>query len=286
MENTPIKPAVNPLSKYFRQAAIYMKLPSNGRFWPDGSLDLPVTGEVPVYPMTAKDEITLRTPDALMNGSGVVDVIHSCCPSIADPWKMPSVDVDAVLIGIRIASYGHEMNLDTNCPHCKAENTHVADLRVSLENIKCPDYAGKIDVQDLKVKLRPQAYFGVNRRNTIAFEEERMTRALQLPDDQDEKRIKDISNSMSRLIQIGIDTVVDSTEYIELADGTHVVEPDFIREFYSNADGGVVRGLQEQLSKFNEDAAVKPLMVACTSCTKEYSIPLTFDYANFFAQGS
>ena len=124
MENLNTPATANPLSKYFRQPAIYMDLPSRGKYWPDGTLDLPVTGKLAVYPMTTRDEITLRTPDALMNGTSVVDVIQSCCPSITNAWRMPSVDVDAVLIGIRIASYGNEMDFDTRCPYCKAENKH------------------------------------------------------------------------------------------------------------------------------------------------------------------
>ena len=153
MENQPKTAVANPLAKHFRQPSIYIKLPSNGRFWPEGALDLPVTGQIPVYPMTAKDEITLRTPDALMNGAGVVDVIRSCCPSITDPWKMPSIDVDAVLIAIRIASYGADMDIDTDCPYCKEENTHTVNLNESLNGIRCPDYDQKFAFDNLKIKF-------------------------------------------------------------------------------------------------------------------------------------
>ena len=68
----------NPLTQYFRQPAIYVKLPSNGNFYPESSIDLAVNGEYPVLPMTAIDEITYRTPDALFNGQAVVSVIQSC----------------------------------------------------------------------------------------------------------------------------------------------------------------------------------------------------------------
>ena len=70
-------PAINPLSGHFRQPAIYLKLPSRGHFYPDNGIDLPVTGDIPVYPMTVRDELTLKTPDALMNGVGVINVIKS-----------------------------------------------------------------------------------------------------------------------------------------------------------------------------------------------------------------
>jgi hypothetical protein len=288
MENTPANPAsapkFNPLSKFFRQPSVYIKLPSTGQYWKDGALDLPVTGEIPIYPMTARDEITLRTPDALMNGSGVVDVIQSCCPNIRDAWAMPSVDVDTVLIAIRVASYGTEMDVETSCPFCNAENKHGINLKVSLASITCPDYNKKVEIDNLKIKLAPQPYFSVNRRNTIQFEEQRMTNALQQPDSPE--RIREISDSMAKLIQIGVDTVAESTEYIELEDGTRVTDSNFIKEFYNNATGNVVRVVQARLGDINLEGAVKPQTAACEECQKEYQIPLLFDYANFFASGS
>ena len=66
----------NPLQQYFRQPAIYLRLPSNGEFYPPGSIDMPVNKEIPIFPMTAIDEITYRTPDALFNGTAVVNVIQ------------------------------------------------------------------------------------------------------------------------------------------------------------------------------------------------------------------
>ena len=109
----------NPLQRFFRQPAIYIRLPSEGKYYPDGSITIPPNGELPVYPMTAMDEITYRTADALFNGSAVINVIKSCVPNIVDPWQMPTVDVDAVLVGIRIASYGHELELESRCPQSR-----------------------------------------------------------------------------------------------------------------------------------------------------------------------
>lgn len=59
----------NPLQQYFRRPAIYIKLPSDGRYYSDGILSMPENHELPVYPMTAIDEITAKTPDALFNGT-------------------------------------------------------------------------------------------------------------------------------------------------------------------------------------------------------------------------
>ena len=101
----------NPLKKYFRQPKIYLKLPSGGEFYNSNELDMPENSEVPVYPMTAKDELLFKTPDALINGQATVDVIKSCIPNIRNPWSMPSIDMDAVLIAIRLATYGEKMTI-------------------------------------------------------------------------------------------------------------------------------------------------------------------------------
>jgi len=69
-------PSHNPLKKYFRQPKIYISLPSQGKFYPDGSIEMTENGELPVYSMTAKDEMIIKTPDALLNGSSTVEVIQ------------------------------------------------------------------------------------------------------------------------------------------------------------------------------------------------------------------
>ena len=69
-------PTGNPLAKHFRQPSIYIKLPSEGVWYDESIITISESGEVPVYPMTALDEITYRTADALFNGlieSGLVN---------------------------------------------------------------------------------------------------------------------------------------------------------------------------------------------------------------------
>jgi hypothetical protein len=286
MENiNPVPQRVNPLAKYFRQPAIYIKLPSGGKYWPEGSLELPITGEIPVYPMTARDEITLRTPDALLNGAGVTEVMQSCCPNIVNAWHMPSIDVDAVLIAIRIASYGENMEIDANCPHCKEENNYSLNLQPLLSTIAMPDYDSPVSVAGLSVKLKPQEFFSINRKNSAAFEEQRLIDAINNESITEEEKIARVNTSMNRLLDLSIDTVSNSTESI-VVDGTTVTDPAFIKEFYNNADGTVIRTIQKRIAEISDSVAIKPQDTNCKSCEKEFSIPIEFEYSNFFATGS
>jgi len=285
MENVILTPKANPLAKYFRQPEIYVKLPSNGRYWPDGSLDLPITGEIEIYPMTTRDEITLKTPDALMNGSGIVEVIQSCCPNIKNAWHMPNIDVDVVLIAIRIASYGQILDVESKCPRCGSDNKHGLDLHQCLSNVGNPNYDKPIFIDDLKIKLKPQTYFGTNKENSINFEEQKILRALESTDVDNEIRSQEILRSMNRLVELGIEVLANSTEYFEMPDGKRVSDTDFIKEFYSKTPGSTSKKIQERLAEIGKDGGIPPQNMVCTECSNQYSAPLMFDYANFFGIG-
>ena len=101
-----------------------------------------------------------------------------------------------------------------------------------------------------------------------------------------EAKAAQITRSMNRLVEIGIENVSDSTEYIEMEDGTIVSNKEHIKEFYKNSNAGILKELQAELLKLNEVSQIKPKKVVCASCTKDYDVPLEFDYANFFASGS
>lgn len=282
------KPNNNPLAKHFRQPAIYFKLPSEGKFWPEGSLDLPVTGELPIYPMTAADEVTLKTPDALMNGTAIIKVIQSCCPNILKPWEMPSVDVDAILIAIRIASFGQKMGMTATCPHCNKEHDYDADLTQLLGNIKCADYDTPVLYNGLTIKLCPQKYINVTKSNIINFEETKIMTALNDSSIAEDVRNAKLAESMKRIITLNAELLVTATEYIATEDGTKVTDEEFIREFYANAEAQVSRLIEEKLTKVLADSALPPFKLKCTEeeCGKTFEIPLEFDYSRFFALGS
>jgi len=275
----------NPLSGYFRQPAIYMKLPSAGRWWPKTSLRLPPNEEIAVYPMTAKDEVSIRTPDALLNGQGVVDVIQSCCPAIVNAWDMPNVDSDAVLIAIRIATFGPRLGITSKCRHCSADNEHDVNLGAILADIECANYDRLIDFKDLKFKLRPQTYRDLNRNSMVTFEEQRMISAIEQDGVSDTEKLAEISRSMKKIVDLGIESCVSSTEYIELPNGERVSDRQHIKEFYNNAENEIVRLLQEFLTNVINNSKVKPISVNCESCSGEYETDINFDFASFFAKG-
>jgi hypothetical protein len=128
----------NPLTAFFRKSKLSLSLPSRGKWYPVGSLNLDQSGGLPVYAMTATDDIKIRTGDATMTGRNIYEVIQSCIPGITQPEFMPHIDLDSALLAIRIASYGSVFNFNISVPNTKLTRTISLDaneLLVSLQKV-------------------------------------------------------------------------------------------------------------------------------------------------------
>ena len=285
----PVPPSVakNPLTKLFRQPAIYFMPPSQGRWWPMGAMNVPETGEFAVFPMTSKDEVTLRTPDALLNGQGMVEVIQSCVPDIKDAWKMPATDVDATLIAIRIASYGHKMDFESKCPLCEETHTYALDLRGMLDSIKLPDFEQTFNVNGLTLKFRPQAYYGMNKVSKINFEVQKLGQALDALEDGDE-RVRESMVQMNRLVDLNLEVLTECTEHIIMDENPEekIKNKEYILEFYKNIPSALSQQIQTAYTDIAKKGAVPPVKTNCAGCNEEIDMSIEFDYTNFFVAGS
>lgn len=279
--------ASNPLAKHFRAPAIQIKLPSQGRYWPLGSLDSSATGEYPVFPMTARDEMIFNNPDALMNGQGVVDVIQSCVPAIRNAWVMPSVDLDTVLISIRIASYGETMDFDSECPKCGEENTFSVDLRTFLDRKKSTEvYDQPRSYTGLQFKFKPQDYKTINDLGLETYHTQRLIQTVQNQELDDEVKIQRVNDLFKKLTDYTMNTVVKSIASITTDDGQEVSDSVHIDEFVRNCDRKTFDFIQKTVNEFNNELKTDDVDAKCTSCGHDYTIPFTFDNANFFDSDS
>ena len=112
----------NPLLARVRMPGQRVTLPSGGLFYADGELDPSVVGgEIEVQPMTMIDDLVLKTPDKLLNGDGIVEVISRCIPQVLKPWELLSKDVDFLVICLRIVTYGNLVELTHAHEGCSKE---------------------------------------------------------------------------------------------------------------------------------------------------------------------
>ena len=275
----------NPLSQYFRQPSIYIRLPSQGQNYAAGTLDMPVNGELPVYPMTAIDEITYRTPDALFNGQATVNVIQSCVPNIKNAWAVPSIDLDTILIAIRIASYGHDMEFGTTCPACNDTSEQSVDLRSMLDALRAPDYTAHINYGDLEIYFRPLNYKNLNDNSQLQFEQQKLLQVIPDSTVSEADKMAALTRAFKQLTEITVTSLALSITAIRTPQAL-VSEQPFIEDFLKNCDRELFNQIRDHVVKLRELSELQPLKLTCSACKHEYEQALTLDMTSFFAPAS
>ncbi len=278
----------NPLNKYFRHPAIYVSLPS-GTNYPPHVITPSQTGELGVMPMTAKDEIRFKTPDALMNGQGVVDVIQSCVPDIKDAWQIKSYDLDTILIAIRIATYGETMDINFNVPKVNETVSHSVNLPAILDQLKATKVDSEITLDDgLKITVRPLTYKDMTSTSLQTFQQQKMYTAIQDSKLPDEDKAKRFNEAFKTLTELNASIILKNIEKVTMQDGTEISDPTHIKEFVENANAVLVKEIEDKLTQLRGQGAVKPLKLKATEeqikkgAPVTYEVPVTFDTSNFF----
>lgn len=270
----------NPLKQYFRRPAIYLKLPSEGKYYPQGSIDLPENKEVPVYPMTAIDEITSKTPDALFNGSAIVEIIKSCVPSIKDPWQIPLMDLDPILIAIRTATNGNTLDITSQCPKCQEEGNYGINLGNLLNTLRKGDYDNTITLQDLEFKFRPLSFNKINELNKNQFEIQALLKQIESIDDED-VRAKTSKEAIEKLNSISLNLVSETIESI-CTPTAIVTEKNFIIDFLRNCEKQTYESLRDTAIEMRKSSEIQPIKMKCVHCQHEYEQPLILNPTDFF----
>jgi len=271
----------NPLKQYFRRPAMYLKLPSQGKFYDETVVRMPENGELPVYPMTAIDEITAKTPDALYNGKAVTEVIRSCIPTIVDPDRITGVDLDAILIAIRAASVGTELDIESKCPNCTEENKFGLNLMSLLGSIKPGDYENELSIGDLSFGFRPLTVDEINQGNMSQFEIQRELVNCQSIEDEDEK-LEATSRVLDKVNEISFRVVAKSISHVRTPEVV-VDDSGYILDFLKNCDRKTFEKIRDHIISLREVSEIKPLKIKCQHCEHEYEQPFTLNMSDFFA---
>lgn len=271
---------LNPLKQYFRRPALYLKLPSNGFGYAPGTVDFPENKELPVYPMTAIDEITSRTPDALYNGVAVVEIIKSCVPAIKNPWEILNIDLDPILVAIRMATSGQLMEIETTCINCTETSKYDVNLSALLASFKPGDYNEPLMDNELQFKFKPLTYKQVNMASEQQFEVQRLLGTVDSIEDP-EQRNKTTAEILKKINEMSMELMIETIEYIKTPDAT-VFDKGFIREFLDNCDKNIYNKIREKNIELRKSTEIKPLHVKCIHCEHEYDQPFNINISNFF----
>ncbi len=279
-ETTPVKES-NPLQQFFRQPTIYVKLPSQGKFYPEGTLDMPANNELPVYPMTALDEMNNRTPDALFNGTALSSMIGSCIPNIKDPWEMPQCDMDIILAAIKIASYGHQLEMQSTCQKCAEVQDNTIDLRIIMDSFEPVDYSKTLKIGDLTFHLKPLSYKQINENAMFQFQEQKTLAVADNADISVDEKSKMMTKALGTLSKLTILSISKSINLIQTPQG-NVTNYEQILEFIEQCEREMFERIKRFVFDHKDASEAPPLDFTCDKCGHEYQQKFTLDITTFF----
>lgn len=249
-------------------------LPSGGLFYNNGELGQDImNGELHVFPMTAYDEILIKTPDLLFNGKAVEEIFSRCIPGVLKPMELIAKDVDFLLIALRLVSFGPMVTVlhkhDCEKPH---EHKYEVSIQDFIHRVKTIDASimGKEYTTTMSngmvVGLSPMRYGTVVEMMTDVDSERPLT-----PDEMHERNSNHMASLISRV-----------TVPVEGGNDEVVVDPGFIRDWVKSLTILDMKALQDAIDNQRDWGADTHFDISCKDCSKQVSVNVPLNPIHFF----
>lgn len=270
----------SPLQKYKRQPKLFIDLPSKGAWYSPQVAEK--FEELEVYSMSASDEIAVKTPDALITGNAVVNIIQNCIPEIKNAWGVVAQDFEYLLAAIRIASYGDNMNVSHKCSKCGNEDNFGLPLQTLLDHLSTVSPSYDVHIEGFTIRMRPLTYKETieNQLYTMKVRRE-LSQTIKSIDDNDE-RDKILNGIYERINKQTEKIICEAILEISTPDGETENNPVFVKDFILNNEGKYFSAVQKQYAENNKQLAVPKTDVSCSECENKDSIAPILDYSSFF----
>ena len=271
----------NPLIQAYRKPNMYVTLPSGGRFYKDKP-KLSADNELAVYAMTARDELITKTPDALFNGEATVSLIKSCCPDIKDPNNMPVSDLLVILVGIRQASFGKDIDVDVKCPKCEHQNQLTLDASAMLSNTKSTSSDQECIIQDdIKVTCNPYTLQDRTTLQVQQIKQQKMIASLADAKLDDNARQELFGKTFVEIAELTVALITNSISSVN-ANGEVISDKEMIKEWLQTITKGDYDKIKNKVEELSESGLETAFNAECQECQHKWKTGVDLDVANFF----
>jgi len=273
----------NPLANFYRNKEIYVKLPTQGK-WYKNPPKLTEDGEIGVYPMTLQDEIRMNIPDSLYNGESLFELFQSICPDIVDPYEIAMPDVDVLLLASRAATYNKKMTIETQCTHCEMWQNYDLDLAQILSKVQMHLERAPVEIDGLQVMIKPNTLKSIAANTLKTVEVAKMLSAISkesvVPESLNSTYKESIEISTAATIAI----IADAIEYVQIPNGETVTEIEHIIEWLQNSNRGMIQRLSDECETMNQNGLENKFTFTCANedCTKSFEGKVEFNPSFFF----
>jgi len=275
---------VNPLKQYFRKPGIWIKLPSQGNFYKTKPAEFNDMGEIPIYPLTAKDELMLKNADALLNGSAITQMITSCAPCITEPMSMPAIDLDAILVAIRRCTYGDNNDVTCTCTNCATENEVTVNLNHIISSIKVVEKLEPITFDNgIKVFIKPVTVTNLLSLNWVQFEQIRNIQIAEQNNADETTKVNLMQKSYQLLTEKNIEIIGSCIDTVLLPDSVAVTDNNDIRDWITDLSKPDFTKIEQSIMNTSAMGVDKEFSVTCKNCNSEFKSSLDLNPTTFFA---
>jgi hypothetical protein len=280
----------NPLQQFYRTEKLQVKLPSKGKFYDDGVVDLNDDNEVGVQPMTAADEVLFKNPDALLNGKAIKQVIKSCVPSIKKVESLLTNDIDTIIVAIRHASYGDTLDVEATCPECNEDNKFGLSMENTLETSEILEENYPVNLANgLTAFIRPYSFDDSLLAIKKAFEQNNAVKNVESPAFTEEQKMKMLGDSVEVLAKLNFNLIAKCIMRVykegeSEEDTVDVTDRNHIEDFTKNISREDIHKIQEKLEIINNIGIKKDFNATCSKCEHSWNVPIDFNPATFFTE--
>lgn len=269
----------NPLLSAVKLPGRTMQLPSRGALYHDGEIDN-AAAEVHIQPMSALDEITLKNSDLLFNGEALDQIVKTCAPAIKKPGELYARDIDALMMMLRLVTYGPEFSIKVahDCEKSLLppregqegdrykENDYIVNIERIIMSMKLLDptdaatqYVTTLD-NGQTVRVAPVRY-----KDLISLYHDTMAK-------KDTLTAEDIKTSLIKNIVMMVDEVDGITDKRLIEEwATHLTTKQ------SNA----IAGIAENANNWGPDSMAE---IACHECGAHFKVELPLNPISFFTE--
>ncbi len=273
----------NPLKQYFRSFKFYLKLPSGTKYYKPEVIQFTEQGEIGILPMTGKDELALKNPDALLNGEALVEVLTSCVPALKQPRALLTNDIDALITAIRYATFNDSLETELKCPECEHQNTFKINLQYALDNMTElePEYIVYLDT-GLSVFVKPYSFPELLKALHSQFEQNKFVKSLDNDRMPEEQKLSIFSTAFKSMAVLKFDLLTHAiVKVVDEKNNVNVSEPKYIKEFLQNIDKITVDKINDLIDEINKIGIKRVFTAKCEKCSHEWESEIDFNPVNF-----
>ena len=272
----------NPLIQAYKKPSLFIPLPSQGKYYKTKP-KLSIDNELAVYAMTARDELITKTPDALFNGEATISLIKSCCPDIEEPESMPVNDLLVILIGIRQASYGKEIDVDVKCPKCEFQNQLQLDANVMLSTINNDPIDPSVTLpSEFKIICNP---YTLTDRTLLQVQQVKQSKMIQgLADENldDVDRQNLFGKTFVEIAELTVELITNSIISVQGKDTDVIDDKETIREWLQSITKSDYDLIKSKIEELSESGLETEFNANCQDCGHSWKTGIDLDIANFF----